>query len=132
MKDTSGQKRTILENKRAILGIKEHFWEVTGHIKLRIRALGTLPPPAPFWSGHFCMFQARGALFSHLSDIQILKIPKYPVLHYYQQHQFHLYTNSTNFLMSLDIYYYILTKNTSRSSGLSIKVFLIFDMHDLI
>ena len=35
----------LLENKRAILGIKGYFWEGDGYTDLRTRALATSLPP---------------------------------------------------------------------------------------
>ena len=73
--------RAFLRNKNAPLGIKEHFWEVEGHIDLRIRALATSLPSLE-WSFLDDSNQNKisniflGALFSHGSDILILKFSK--------------------------------------------------------
>ena len=44
------EKKVLLENKRAILGIERHFWEAKGHIDLRTRTLATLQTPPLKWS----------------------------------------------------------------------------------
>lgn len=54
-----GNKRTLLKNKRVILGIKGHFGEVTRHIDFGRKAFATLHQPLTHCSGHFRMCEAK-------------------------------------------------------------------------
>ena len=78
LKNNSGKQYGIFGGKKALLGIKEHLWEVEGHIDLRTRAIATSLPPLE-WSFLDVSSQNRfskfflGALFSLGSNILILK-----------------------------------------------------------
>ena len=68
----------ILENNRTFWEMKTHFWKPKGQFQETKGHTWTLATPHhPLWSGHFCILNSfLGALFSHASDIPILKFPK--------------------------------------------------------
>ena len=77
---STGIKKTLME-KRVILGIKGHFWEVEGHNDLRTRAIATSLPPLE-WSFLDVSIQNKiskmflEAPFFYGSDILTLKFPE--------------------------------------------------------